>query len=178
MTKRVLTFTTIAFFTLHGAKAAAQHSAMPPGITHEEHLAQLKMEAALKARGAAAMGFDQDLTTHHFLLFDDGGAIEVTVSRDDAATLAAVRGHLQTIAHEFASGVFDKPFATHAEVPAGAPALQQLRSSLQYTYTDIANGGLVRISTSDRNALAAVHAFLRYQIVEHKTGDSLTPRKQ
>jgi hypothetical protein len=177
MTKDVLGFTIIACLALTGAAFAAQHT-MPPGMTHEEHLAQLKKDAELKARGAAAMGFDQDATTHHFLLFDDGGAIEVTVSRDDADTLAAVRDHLQTIAREFASGIFDRPFATHAETPTGVPELRQLRSSLQYTYKDTADGGQVRLRTSDRNALAAVHAFLRYQILEHKTGDPLSPRKQ
>ena len=31
-------------------------------------------------RGAMVMGFDQALTTHHFLLFNDGGAIEVSVN--------------------------------------------------------------------------------------------------
>jgi hypothetical protein len=53
---------------------------MPAGMTHEAHLAQMKKDAELKARGALAMGFDQDQTTHHFLLTADGGIIEVGVS--------------------------------------------------------------------------------------------------
>ena len=36
-------------------------------------------------RAAKAMGFDQDRTTHHFLLFNDGGAIDVGV-KDPADT--------------------------------------------------------------------------------------------
>jgi hypothetical protein len=31
----------------------------------------------------------------------------------------------------------------------------------------------VRITTGNRDALKAVHEFLRYQIREHKTGDPL-----
>jgi hypothetical protein len=31
-------------------------------------------------RGAMVMSFDQALTSHHFLLFNDGGAIEVSVN--------------------------------------------------------------------------------------------------
>lgn len=78
---------------------AAQHPQMPAGMTHEEHLAQMKKDAALKARGAAAMGFDQNAAEHHFVLLDSGGAIEVNAIRsDDAATRQAVRGHLQEIA--------------------------------------------------------------------------------
>ena len=40
------------------AAMLAQHSAMPPGMSHEEHLAQIQKEAELKKRGAAVMGFD------------------------------------------------------------------------------------------------------------------------
>jgi len=31
----------------------------------------------------------------------------------------------------------------------------------------------VRIKTRDSDALAAVHAFLRFQITEHQTGDPM-----
>jgi hypothetical protein len=33
-------------------------------------------------------------------------------------------------------------------------------------------GGEVRISTKNAAALEAVHKFLRFQVVEHRTGDS------
>ena len=179
MTTHLLALFTLSFITFSGGIANAQHQQMPPGMTHEEHLAQLKRDAELHARGTAAMGFDQDAATHHFLLFDDGGAIEVRASRrDDTVTRTAIRSHLQTIAREFADGVFERPFATHAETPAGVPALQEFRTSLTYTYEETADGGRVRIGAADPRALAGVHAFLRYQIVEHKTGDPLVPRKQ
>src|SRR5713226_10788970 len=78
--------------------AAAQHPAMPPGMTHEEHLAQMQKDAELKKRGTAVMGFDQDRTTHHFRLTPAGGAIDVTVNDPaDAASLAQVRAHLKEI---------------------------------------------------------------------------------
>ena len=179
MTKHHFTFVTITFLALPTNALSAQHGQMPPGMTHEEHLKQLEKDAELKARGAIAMGFDQDAAVHHFVLFADGGAIEVAAGKDtDAATRAAVRSHLQDITEDFAKGIFDRPFATHAETPAGVPTLQQFATSLRYTYEDTPNGGRVRITTSDPTALAGVHAFLRYQIVEHKTGDPLSPRKQ
>ena len=59
---------------------APQHPAMPPGMSHEEHLKQIAKDAELKKRGEAAMGFDQDKATHHFLIQKDGGVIQVTVS--------------------------------------------------------------------------------------------------
>lgn len=158
--------------------AFAQHQ-MPAGMTHQEHLAQMKKDADLKARGAVAMGFDQDAAEHHFRLLEDGASIEVQALRaDDAATREAVRTHLQEIAREFASGNFEKPFATHAETPPGVPELGRLKSLVTYTYETSPRGGRVRISSRDAAAVRAIHDFVRYQIVEHKTGDPLTPRKQ
>ena len=44
---------------------------------------------------------------------------------------------------------------------------------ITYRYEDLAGGGAVRIETKDARALDAVHAFLRYQITEHGTGDPM-----
>jgi hypothetical protein len=150
---------------------------MPPGVTPEEHLKQIEKEAELKKRGAAAMGFDQDKTTHHFWLTPDGGAIDVTVADpSDAASLAQVRAHLKEIAAEFANGSFETPFATHAETPAGVPTLQEGRAAIGYEYRDLPRGGRVVIETKDSAARSALHDFLRYQIREHATGDSTAVR--
>jgi hypothetical protein len=151
---------------------APQHSTMPNGMSHEEHLKQMEQDEVLKKRGAEAMGFDQDATTHHFRLAPSGGSIEVTVKNEkDAEAIAAVRSHLRSIATDFASGEFDKPFQTHGEVPAGVPEMQKSSHKITYRYEDLAQGGAVRIETKDARALDAVHAFLRYQIAEHRTGD-------
>jgi hypothetical protein len=149
-----------------------QHPAMPQGMSHEEHMKQMQKDEALKQRGAEAMGFDQDATTHHFTLAPFGGSIEVTVKNEkDAAMIAAVRSHLRSIAADFARGDFDKPFQTHGEVPPGVPVMKESSQKITYRYEDLAQGGAVRIETKDARSLAAVHDFLRYQIGEHRTGD-------
>lgn len=38
-------------------------------------------------------------------------------------------------------------------------------------YEDLERGGRVRITTEDPTAQAAVHAFLKAQIADHRTGD-------
>jgi hypothetical protein len=82
-----------------------QHPQMPAGMSHEEHLKQMQKDEAMKKRGAAAMGFDQEATTHHFRLAATGGSIEVTVKDiADEKTIAAIRSHLRSIAGEFAAG--------------------------------------------------------------------------
>jgi hypothetical protein len=149
-----------------------QHPSMPGGMTHQQHLEQMKRDAETKTRGTIAMGFDQDKTTHNFIATKEGGIISVEVkSPGDTINRDAIRAHLQQIADEFARGVFEKPFATHAEVPAGVPVMQRLRSAIVYRYEQTNNGGRVVITTSDAEALAAVHEFLRYQTREHHTGE-------
>jgi hypothetical protein len=153
----------------------AQHPQMPPGMTHDEHLAQMKKEEDLKKRGSAAMGFNQDRTTHHFRLTTDGDVIDVGVAdAADATNRAAIRSHLKEITEAFARGDFAKPFATHGEVPPGVKTMQQRLSAITFRYEDTAIGGRVVIRTADRKAKAAVQEFLRYQIREHATGDPLS----
>ena len=117
-----------------------------------------------------AMGFDQDKTTHHFRTTADGGAIEVDVKDpSDSHSLAQVRAHLNEIAVAFKKGDFAKPVATHAEVPPGVPVMQRLAGEITYTYADRPKGGAVTIRTANKEALAAVHEFLAYQVREHHT---------
>jgi hypothetical protein len=148
---------------------------MPPGMTHEEHQRQMLKEAELKTHGLAAMGFDQDAAVHHFRLYADGGAIEVEATTPaDGATRVAIRMHLSGIADQFSHGDFGKPLETHGEMPPGVNALVRLHGSVAYRYQETPAGGRVRITTTSRDAVAAVHSFLTYQIREHGTGDPMT----
>ena len=134
---------------------------------------------AVAARGAAVMGFDQEKTVHRFVLYEDGGAIEVSV-RDatDATNLAAIRSHLPHVAGMFGAGRFEAPMLVHATDVPGTTEMAALKDRLTYTYVETPNGGRVVIATRDRDAVAAVHRFLRFQITDHRTGDStaVTPR--
>lgn len=168
---------TFAFAALLMASPSmAQHPTMPPGMTHDEHMAQMKKDAEMKQRGNAAMGFDQDKTTHHFILTADGGSIAVKANQPaDTASRDQIRAHLKEIAAAFTQGDFGKPLETHGELPPGVPTMQRLKGEMSYAYADTPDGGIVRISTSNAEARAAVHQFLTYQITEHRTGDPLTP---
>ena len=129
-------------------------------------------------RARQVMGFDQQRTTHHFHLFDDGGAIDVSVKNtSDTRNREAIRSHLRHLALMFAGGNFDGPMLVHdsADVP-GSKAMAARKHVIRYQYADTSAGGRVSIVTSDREALGAVHAFLKYQIAEHKTGDPTAPR--
>ena len=129
-------------------------------------------------RGAMVMGFDQARTTHHFLLFNDGGAIDISVNDPaDTKNRDAIRSHLPHITMMFGDGNFDAPMLVHESknVP-GTKAMTERKEVIRYQYVETANGGRVNVVTSDPVALAAVHQFLKFQIAEHKTGDPTTVR--
>jgi hypothetical protein len=149
------------------------------GMSHEEHLRSMQKDEELERRGALAMGFDQDKVVHHFLLRASGGSIVVTTrNRDDAESLAQVRSHLREITAAFGKGVFARPAETHGELPPGAAIMAANRRLIVYRYKERADGAEVVIESSDANTLEAIHEFLRYQIVEHKTGDPLSASPQ
>jgi hypothetical protein len=79
----------------------------------------------------------------------------------------------------FGNGEFDVPMLVHdsADVP-GAKVMAARKQKIAYRYVETPSGGRVDIVTSDKEALAAVHDFLKYQIKEHKTGDPLTVSKR
>jgi hypothetical protein len=134
--------------------------------------------ASLDERGVMVMGFDQEVTAHHFLLFKDGGAIDVSVRNpSDVNNRDAIRSHLPHIAAMFGRGNFDAPMLVHdsRNVP-GTTVMAERKGAIRYQYVETQNGGRVDIITTDAEALAAVHAFLKFQIADHKTGDSTTVR--
>jgi hypothetical protein len=134
----------------------------------------------MNARGAEAMGFDQEKTAHHFLLYEDGGAIDISVKDPaDATNRDAIRAHLPHIAMMFGAGQFELPHFIHAtgEVP-GTTTLTRLKDRIRYEYRESPTGGRLEVVTTDPEALEALHAFLRFQIADHKTGDPMTPQKR
>jgi hypothetical protein len=136
--------------------------------SHDHH-------SAVDARGDKVMGFSHEKTTHHFRLFEDGGAIEVeSNSADDTASRDQIRGHLRHIATMFAAGNFQAPMLIHARTPPGVHAMQKHKSGISYRFRQTPRGAAVDIVTANRDALAAVHEFLRFQIADHRTGDADT----
>lgn len=146
----------------------------PPSSPSAEHHQQVNR------RGDRVMGFSHLKTTHHFRLFPDGGEIEVLANDPaDAKTRDKIRMHLKHITRMFAAGNFEAPMLIHARTPPGVPVMKKLRARISYRFRSTARGGRVDISTRDPRALRAIHEFLRFQIRDHQTGDSLhvTPRR-
>ena len=158
----------ITMFVLCGALLLAA----PATAQHDQH------HAALDARGATFMGFDQKATAHHFILTKEGGRIEVTAKdAKDTASVTQIRDHLRHIATVFGKGDFALPGLVHdTKAVPGVDAMKKQAVGLSYTFEEIDRGAHVRITGASPGAIAAVHEFLRFQITDHKTGDPLTPR--
>ena len=81
------------------------------------------------------------------------------------------------IAVKFSQGDFAIPMFIHIRVPPGADTMKRLKTKITYKAENTVRGAQLRIATHDAQALAAIHRFLRCQIQDHQTGDSLEVQK-
>jgi hypothetical protein len=124
---------------------------------------------AMDHRGHQAMGWDQSKATHTFAPSPDGGSIDVAANDPaDTATVTAIRAHLAEIAKAFKAGDFDKPAFIHAQTPPGVEVMKRLKGEISYRYEETPKGGKVTITTTNAEAIGAVHDFLKFQQDEHK----------
>lgn len=129
-------------------------------------------------RGDKAMGFSHEKATHHFSLYTDGGAIEVNANEaKDTDTRDQIRSHFEHIAKMFADGDFNMPMLIHAQNPPGAKVMSRLKAQIHYALEETPNGSRLRITSANAEALRGIHEFLRFQIKDHQTGDSMAITK-
>lgn len=163
--------TVVALFLLGGLQLSAQDTQSCP--MHKEHMAAAQHQADVEKQGDEAMGFAHDKTTHHFRLYPDGGAIEVTANDPkDSQDVQAIQSHLAHIATMFSQGDFSIPIFIHDQTPPGVPVMKEKNAEISYRFEALPTGGKVRITTTNPDALSAIHSFLRFQIEDHHTGDS------
>ena len=131
-------------------------------------------DEGMNKRGDHVMGFDHNKTTHHFRLLPQGGIIEVTANvAEDTESRDQIRSHLGHISKMFAEGNFNAPMLIHEQTPPGVPVMQKLKGEIEYRFEETERGASIHMSTANNTALQAIYKFLRFQIKEHKTGDSL-----
>ena len=157
-------FTALLLMTT--ATAHLQHDQM-----HNQHSDH---HQAVNERGDKVMGFSHEKTTHHFILLADGGAIDVSANEaTDTKSREQIQMHLKHISQMFAQGNFNAPMLIHGQTPPGVEVMKQKAATIDYQFSETEKGGRVRITTKDAEALQAIYDFLRFQIKDHQTGDSL-----
>lgn len=114
------------------------------------------------------MGVDQYTSTHVFEDLPDGGRIVLQRDSADAAGTEVIRAHLRDIAQLFTQGDFRIPGMVHAMEVPGTKVMAARKGSLSYVADTLPRGGQVRITTTDAEALKAVHEFLAFQRADHR----------
>jgi hypothetical protein len=82
----------------------------------------------------------------------------------------------------FAAGNFNAPMIIHDTNPPGVATMARLKEQMRYEFSETDRGARVRLVTGSPETTDAVHAFLLFQIVDHRTADAPTkshelPRK-
>lgn len=176
-----LAFTVVIVFLALGAYAQNESKPehdMASCPMHAQHMQQTQdRHEGVMQRGEAheGMGFSQTATTHHFILTDSGGMIQVTANDpNDTESIQQVQQHLQHIAKMFSDGDFSIPHFVHDQTPPGVKTMQKLKKQIRYSAETLESGARVKIETKSPQAIAAIHDFLRFQIEDHQTGDPVT----
>ncbi len=173
----MIQFLAIAFFALHLFAPPQGKDKQASCPMHEKHAQEAADEhhKGVDERGDVVMGFSHEKTTHHFLLYADGGAILIEANdAKDTESRDHIRMHMGHFARLFAEGNFTGPMLIHAENVPGTSVMKQLREEIRYQAEPTERGARMRITTSNAQALAAIHDFLRFQIKDHGTGDPLS----
>ena len=75
---------------------------------------------------------------------------------------------MRDIATRFAAGDFSIPGVVHDQVVPGTSVMSARRDRIRYVADTLPRGAQVRIVTQDAEAVAAVHAFLAFQRMDHR----------
>jgi len=130
---------------------ACEHSAMPPGMNHEEPLVQMQKDAELKKRARGPIGVPLGTRRHTPLqVAPAGGAMRGgrQDSGDDVAR-AQIRTHLKTIANNAAGGLRE----TAGDARGRAAGVQRDAGEARNADVQVrecGGGGRVRITASTR----------------------------
>jgi hypothetical protein len=129
-------------------------------------------QAMVNEHGDHVMGFSHEKTTHHFELHYDGGVIDVRANDvKDTESRDQIRSHFHHIAQMFANGNFNVPMLVHSTTVPGTETMTRVKDQLHWDLQETPRGARIVITADNKEALDAVHQFLRFQIEDHKTGD-------
>ena len=152
----------IAFALLLTALAFAQTTPAPDS------------DQEISARLSRALGVPVDRITLHFYLVKAGGVTEITAKDpQDAAAVAAIQKYLQNQKELWEKGK-DPVVEVHSKPPESVATLRKMRNEITFYVAKTDTGGVLRMFSINDQARTAIQDFMRFEIAEHKTGDSPT----
>lgn len=115
------------------------------------------------------IGVDRKALVHRFVKVPGGGDVELNRRSGDSTGAAQVRVHLAIVSDAFKRGDFSIPGVVHEKPVAGTDVMTRKASVITYEVTASQDGAILRIRTSDPEALRAIHSFIDFQAREHRT---------
>ena len=144
----------------------------PSANSSNETASATKADSSFKAmdhRHGDVVGADPSSLAHRFVSTASGGDVILDRKAGDTLTIAQIRTHLDEIAKAFSTGDFSTPMMIHEKAADGADVMTRKASVIKYEVESTAAGGTLHITTSDPEALAAIHRFIEFQVREHRT---------
>lgn len=146
------------------AKPAAQSTASTASAEHSD-----TAFGAMDHRHGDVVGADPSALAHRFVRVPDGGDIILVRKADDNMSVDQIRTHLGTIASSFRRGDFAIPGFVHGKSVSGTDVMSRQSDAIRYSVDTLPDGGALRMRTDDADARRAIHAFIEFQIREHRT---------
>lgn len=129
----------------------------------------------MNSRFSHALGVSVDKVNLHFYLVKNGGVIELAAKDpNDSATVGTIQKYLQNQKELWEKGKENAVTEVHAKPPESANIMRKLRNEITFYMAKTDNGGVLRMFSINEQAKNAIQDYLRFEIAEHKTGDSPT----
>jgi len=163
--------TTVAIAALVGL-AACDASKRSQGLPAPTPVGTQNADSAFNAmehRHGDVVGVDPLAMAHQFEALPEGGDITLERQAHDDMGITQIRSHLLLISRSFKRGDFTIPGFIHTGDVPGATVMGERSGKIDYTVEDLPHGGVLRIRTTDPEALQAIHSFIAFQIAEHRT---------
>lgn len=153
-----------AAFLAFTALASAQSAAAAPDPFQE-----------MNARFSHVLGVSVDKVKLHFYLVKNGGVVDLT-ARDpsDSITISAIQKYLQNQKDLWEKGKENAVTDVHEKAPESAATMRRLRNEITFYMAKTDNGGDLRMFSINDQARLAIQDYMKFEITEHKTGDSPT----
>ena len=127
------------------------------------------------ARFARALGVSLDKVVVHFYLVKNGGVVELAAKDpNDNTTIAALQKYLQNQKDLWEKGKEAAVSEVHSKPPECANIMRKLRNDITFYAAKTDAGGVLRMFSINEQAKNAIQDYFKYEIAEHKTGDSPT----
>jgi hypothetical protein len=121
------------------------------------------------------MGFDPAKTVAHFYLLKNGGAIELSAKAEtDKDTIDAIQRYVAAQAKAYDKGSFDIPTEMNGKPVDGVPVIKKLRKEITFEVVPMDTGAALRMLSVNGPAKQAIQDYVKFQIIERKSGDPLT----